>query len=68
MTENCKTLRPRQNDRHFPDDLFKIFFFNENVYISNKISLEFVPKGQINNIPVLVQIMVWPRPGDKPLF
>ena len=24
--------------------------------------------GPINNIPALVQIMVWRRPGDKPLF
>ena len=30
------------------------FFFNENVLISIKISLKFVPKGQINNIPALV--------------
>ena len=30
------------------------FFFNENVSISIKISLKFVPKGQINNIPALV--------------
>ena len=27
----------------------------------------FLPKGPINNIPVLVQIMAWGRPGDKPL-
>ena len=27
----------------------------------------FVPRGLINNIPALVQIMVWRRPGDKPL-
>ena len=32
-----------------------------------KISPKFVPKGQINNIPALVQIMAWRRPGDKPL-
>ena len=25
------------------------------------------PKGPINNIPALVQIMAWRRPGDKPL-
>ena len=30
-------------------------------------SLKFVPKGPINNIPALVQIMAWCRPGDKPL-
>ena len=26
-----------------------------------------VPKGPITNIPALVQIMAWRRPGDKPL-
>ena len=29
-------------------------FLNENVSISIKISLKFVPKGPINNIPALV--------------
>ena len=37
--------------RHFADDTFKRTFFNENVRISIKISLKFVPKGPINNIP-----------------
>ena len=49
------------------DDIFKQIFFNENVCISIKISLKFVPKGSINNIAALVQIMAWRRPGDKPL-
>ena len=61
------TLRPRQNGRHFPDDIFKWIFLNENVWISINISLKFVPKGPINNIQALVQIMAWHRPGDKPL-
>ena len=61
------TLRPRQNGRRFPDDILKWIFFNENVLISIEISLKFVPKGQINNIPALVQIMAWRRSGDKPL-
>ena len=60
-------LRPRQNSRHFPDDIFKWIFLNENVWISVNISLKFVPRGQINNIPTLVQVMAWRRPGDKPL-
>ena len=59
------TLRPRQNGRHFPDDIFNCFFLNENVSIL--ISLKFVSKGQINNVPALVQIVAWQRPGDKPL-
>ena len=39
---------------HFPDDIFKCIFLDENVLISIKISLKFVPNGQINNIPSLV--------------
>ena len=61
------TFRPRQNGRHFADDMFKCIFFNENVWIPIEISLKFVPKGPINNIPALVQIMAWRHPGDKPL-
>ena len=49
------------------DDIFNRIFVNENVKISIKLSLQFVPKGPINNIPVLVQIMAWRRPGNKPL-
>ena len=48
------TLRPRQNGRRFADDTFKRIFLNENVRISIKISLKFVPKGPINNNPALV--------------
>ena len=59
------TLRPRQNGRHFPDDIFKWIFLDDNVWISINISLKFVPRGPINNIPALVQIMAWRRWGDK---
>ena len=51
----------------FLDDTFKRIFFNENVSLSIKISLNFVPKSPINNISALVQITAWRRPGDKPL-
>ena len=61
---NCvNTSRPRQNGRHLPNDIF----LNENVWILIKTSLKFVPKGLINNIPSLIQIMAWRRAGDKPL-
>ena len=63
---DINTLRPRRNDQHFADDIFKRNF-NENIWISIKISLKFVPKGPINNITALVQIMVWRRSGYKPL-
>ena len=58
---SINTLRLRQNGRRFADDTFKRIFLNENVRISIKISLKFVPKGPINNIPALVQIMAWRR-------
>ena len=61
------TLRPRQNGRHVPDDIFKCIFLNENVRILIKISLNFVPNGPMNNNPASVQIMAWRRIGDKPL-
>ena len=53
-------------------DIFQMTFsnafsWNKNVWTLTKISLKFVPKGPINNIPSLVQIMAWRRSGDKPL-
>ena len=68
FTEICLyTLGPRQNGRHFADAILKCILVNENVWIPIKISLKFVPKGAINNIPALVQIMTWRGAGDKPL-
>ena len=61
------TLRPSQNGRLFADDTFKRIFLSENIRISIKNSLKFVPKGLINNIPALVLMMACRRPGDKPL-
>ena len=46
---------------------FTCIFLNENVLITIKISLKFVPTSPINNIPALVQILAWRRPGDNPL-
>ena len=59
------TLRPRQRGHRFPDDILKWIFMNENTRISINISLNFVPRYPIYNIPALVQIMVWRRPGDN---
>ena len=68
ITVTFNTLKTRRNEQHFADDIFKGIFFKENVWISIIVSLKFVPKGPIYNIPALVQIMAWRRPGDKPLF
>ena len=32
-----------------------------------RMKMKIVPKGPINNIVALIQIMDWHRPGDKPL-
>ena len=47
--------------------IFKCIFLNENVWISIKISLKFVPKDPISNCQPVFQIMAWCRLGDKPL-
>ena len=42
-------------------------FLNENVWIQIEISPKFVPKGPINNIQALVQMLAWRWTGAKPL-
>ena len=59
ITQWVNTLIPRQSGRHFPDDIFKWIFLNENVWISIEFSLKCVPKGPINRMPPLFQIMAW---------
>ena len=65
---NIITLTPRHNCCRFADDIFKYIFLNENVCISLRISLKFVPKIWINNIASLVQIMAWRWPGDELVY
>ena len=60
-------IEAETNGRYFSADIFKSIFFDENVWISIKITLKFVSRGPINNIPALFQIMAWHRPCDKPL-
>ena len=45
---------------------FSNAFLNENVWYSIEISLKFFLKCPINNIPELVPILAWRRPGDNP--
>ena len=65
--EWVNTLRPRQNGWHFADGISKCIFLNEDLWISINISLKFVPRGQIHNLPALIEIMAWRRSGNKPL-
>ena len=63
------TLRQRLDGRHFTDNIFKHIFLDENAWISiNNISLQFIPKGPIDNTSALVHIMACRPFGDKPLF
>ena len=48
------SLRPRLKRRPLADDIFKYIFLNENEWVLPRISLKFVPKARINNIPALV--------------
>ena len=54
------------NGHHFPTTFSKAFSW-VRMHELITISLKFVPKGPVNDIPALVQIMAWRRPGDKPL-
>ena len=45
---------PGQNGRHSTDDNFRCIFVNEKFWISNKISLKFVPLDLIDINPALV--------------
>ena len=67
VTWNVSTLRPKQKCHHFADDICRCNFLKKNVWIYLNISLKFVHKVRINNIPGLVQVMAWHRPGLKPL-
>ena len=59
---------PGQDGHYFADDIFSCIFVNEKGRILNKISLEFVPKGSIDNNQALDYIMAWRRIGAKPLY
>ena len=65
--KHFNTLGLGQKWPPFSKDIFKCISLNENIWISIEISLKLVPRGPVNNIPALVQIMAWRRPGDKPL-
>ena len=62
------TLRPRQNWRHFADDILKCIFLNENVWIPIEISLKCVPRDPIDNIPALVPMNLAIREAIVPYY
>ena len=66
--EWINSLRLRQIDDILQTTFSNVFSITWRcVLISIKISLKFIPKDAINNIPALVQLMAWGWQGDKPL-
>ena len=52
-------------------DLLQTVFLNPlsiSNMISNKISLKYISRGLTGNELELVQVMIWHRKDDKPLF
>ena len=54
LMDRLNSLAPGKNGHHFADDIFRCIFMNEKFWILIKISLKFVPKGQIHINPALV--------------
>ena len=52
----------------FADIIFRSIFFNENYCILIQISLKFVPKGSVDYMSALVEVMVWHQTADKQNF
>ena len=51
----------------FAAEIFKRIVLKENIRISIKISLKFVPTVSNDNKSALVQVMAWRRTGGRPL-
>ena len=51
----------------FPGRHFQVHFLEWKCLNLYWHSLTFILKGQINNIPALIQVMAWHQSGDKPL-
>ena len=49
-------LKQRQTSCHFSDNIFRCIFLNENVWISIKISVNYVLKGPINMVNLLMHV------------
>ena len=65
---HINTLRPRQDGRHFPDDILNSFSCMKIVVFWLKFHWNLFPKvggGPINNKSSLVQIKTWRRSDDK---
>ena len=59
----------KQNDpwSTYACDIFKCIFLKEKIWILIQILQKFACKGLIDNKAVLIHVMAWREPGDKPL-
>ena len=58
---HIQLISPWKNGRYFAGDILKYILANEKFCILIRISLKFVPKGQIHNKSALVHVMAWMR-------
>ena len=65
--DNINILRPRQMAAIFQTTFSNAFSLMKIYEFRLRFHWSLYPKVRINNIPALVQIMAWRRPGDKPL-
>ena len=55
---SVNTLRLLENGEHVVNDIFKYIFFNVDYDNSMEILQKFVPRGPINNMSALVEVIV----------
>ena len=67
MCHSLDTLRKRQKGQHFADDIFNCILLTEKCCVLIEISLNFFPKGPIDNNQAFAKIMAWRLPGHKRL-
>ena len=63
------TLRPRRNEQHFADDIFKRKLFSSMKMFEFRLKFHWslFPRVQLTIFQHWVQVMAWRRIGDKPL-
>ena len=54
-------LRPRQNGRHFADDILNAFSWMKTIFYFDSNILKFVPRGPAHDKSSLVQVTAWHR-------
>ena len=63
----CLTHLPPNKMAAISQMIFQMHFHEWKFLYYIQMSLKFVPRCQIDNKSVLVQVMAWRRTGDKPL-